>query len=246
MTNWKLLIIEGSSYLVNLESEILDIPNFGRFASKSISKQEEYVDFEFMGKKCTLVGHSLEDIHSNLKRGPQIISPKDIAWLIYKSGISTGDTVIEVGSGSAALTVSLAQAIAPNGKVITFEANSRHYNIAKNNICMSPWQSLIDLRSSKLTPDNQVIKSSAVFLDIPNPHELVSWAKQSLTCGSFFISYLPTVNQVEVLVSALKGWKEIEITEIIQRKWQSKMSALRPESTMIGHTGFIVSARRND
>ena len=37
-----------------------------------------------------LVDYILPDLQSNLKRGPQIISPKDIAWIVYKSGLSTG------------------------------------------------------------------------------------------------------------------------------------------------------------
>ena len=121
MSNWKLLIVNGKSHLVDLDSKIIDIPKFGRFPSKSISNQADNLSFDFLGSKCLLINYSLTDIHSNLHRGPQIISPKDIAWIIYKSGLSTGDSVVEAGSGSAALTVALAQVVAPDGKVFTFE-----------------------------------------------------------------------------------------------------------------------------
>ena len=60
------------------------------------------------------------------------------------------------------------------------------------------------------------------------------------------ICYIPTINQVQKLFEALEGWQEIEIVETIQRSWQSKQNALRPQSNMLGHTGFIVSARWND
>ena len=36
-----------------------------------------------------------------------------------------------------------------------------------------------------------------------------------------------------------------KVTEIIQRGWQSRSSALRPDNNGIGHTGFIVSSRWN-
>ena len=65
----------------------------------------------------------------------------------------------------------------------------------------------------------------------------------SLKIGGVLICYLPTVNQVQTLLETLGNWEEIEIIENIQRSWQSKVNALRPQSNMIGHTGFIVSAR---
>ena len=66
---------------------------------------------------------------------------------------------------------------------------------------------------------------------------------KSLKIGGVLICYLPTVNQVQTLLETLGNWEEIEIIENIQRSWQSKANALRPQSNMIGHTGFIVSAR---
>ena len=59
------------------------------------------------------------------------------------------------------------------------------------------------------------------------------------------ICYIPTVNQVQNLINALDGWKEVETIETIQRSWQSKSDALRPNSNTLGHTGFLVSARWN-
>jgi len=245
MSNWKLLIIDGESHLVNLDLKILDVPNFGRFPSQSLASKKDYTNFELLGKTCKLVDYSLSDMHSNLKRGPQIISPKDIAWLIYKSGLSDGDTVVEAGSGSAALTLALVQAVAPNGKVVTFESNLRHFQISRKNIEMSPWNNLIDIRNEDLQPNSKIIRSSVVIFDLPNPQDLFEWSKKSLKLGGILLCYLPTINQVENCLPVLKDWKEIEITEIIQRNWQPRLSALRPESTMLGHTGFIVSARWN-
>ena len=55
--------------------------------------------------------------------------------------------------------------------------------------------------------------------------------------------YVPTINQVEKLLSSLSKWSEIEISEMIQRTWQSKLDAIRPDTNILGHTGFIISAR---
>lgn len=243
MSSWILLVIEGSTHLVNLESKVIDVKGFGRFSGKLLQDRRLNEEFELFDKKVKLVNSNQSDLHHNLKRGPQIISSKDAAWIVYKSGISTGDTIIEAGSGSGALTLSLAQTIAPNGSVITFESNSKHFKIANKNIKMSPWADLIDIRNEELNESIKAIPASSVILDLPNPWNLVKWSLNSLKIGGLLICYLPTVNQVQTLIDSLSDWKDIEIIENIQRSWQSKASALRPQSNMIGHTGFIVSAR---
>ena len=48
MSNWKLLIVDGKSHLVDLDSKIIDIPKFGRFPSKSISNQADNLSFDFL------------------------------------------------------------------------------------------------------------------------------------------------------------------------------------------------------
>jgi len=239
------LIIGGSAHLVDLDSEVIEISGFGSFPGKAIKNQKIGTEFDLFGEKSLIVEYSMSDIQSNINRGPQIILPKDIAWMIHKSGLKPGDTVIEAGTGSAALTLSLAQAVAPNGKVITFEKNSKHSEIARKNLDMSSWKDLVQINKAELAETTEAIRADAIFLDLPNPEQLISWAEKSLKVGGFMMIYVPTSNQVEKSLNSLDDWKQIEIVEVIQREWQARTGALRPKSSMIGHTGFIVSARWN-
>lgn len=245
MSNWNLLIIGGSAHLVDLDSDVIEIDGFGSFPGNAIKNQKPGSEFDLLGEKCLIVEYSMSDVQSNLKRGPQIILPKDIAWMIHRSGLKSGDTVIEAGTGSGAFTLSLAQTVAPNGKVITFENNSKHFKIAERNLDMSAWKNLVEIRKAELSVKTAIIKADVIFLDLPDPDRIVPWAEKSLKIGGFMLSYIPTSNQVEKLLVSLDNWKQIEIVEVIQREWQARTGALRPKSSMIGHTGFITSARWN-
>ena len=245
MSNWNLLIIGGSAHLVDLDSDVIEIPRFGSFPGKVVKDQKTGEEFDLFGEKSLIVEYSMSDLQSNIKRGPQIILPKDIAWMIHKSGLKSGDTVIEAGTGSAALTLSLAQTVAPNGKVVTFENNPKHSLVAEKNLEMSPWKDLVKINKTELSKTTEEIRADSIFLDLPNPNQIVSWAKRSLKVGGYMLIYVPTSNQVEKLLNSLGDWKQVEIVEVIQREWQARIDALRPKSSMIGHTGFIVSARWN-
>ena len=157
MGGWTLLIIEGSAHLVDLSSKITEIKGFGSFPTELLRDYDLNTEFELFDKKAKIVNSVQSDLQSNLKRGPQIISPKDIAWIVYKSGISSGQTVIEAGSGSGALTLALIQAVAPNGRVVTFENNSKHLNTTERLLITIAYQN----RSSHCYK-NQKFKKSDV------------------------------------------------------------------------------------
>ena len=153
------------------------------------------------------------------------------------------DIVVEAGGGSGALTTALAQAAFPNGKIITFEKNKKHFEIVKKNLGLSPFSSQVELRNEELNDQTQTISCNSIILDLPDPQILINWAEKSLVLGGKILCYVPTINQVEKLLSSLSKWSEIEISEMIQRTWQSKLDAIRPDTNILGHTGFIISAR---
>ncbi len=243
MADWCLLIIDKKSHLINRSLETVEIKNFGTFPTAIIRDKVHSVEFDLFDKKCKLIPYSLTDIQSNLFRGPQIISPKDIAWLIYNSNLKSGDIVVEAGGGSGALTVALAQTVFPEGKVITFEKNKKHIEIIRKNLNMSPYSNLVTLNHSELKNNTETISCNCVILDLPNPHTIVDWAAKCLQLGGKLLCYVPTINQVEKLLTSLEEWSQIEVSESIHRTWQSRSKAIRPNTNLIGHTGFVVSAR---
>ena len=243
MADWCLLIIDNKSHLVDRSLEIVEIKNFGTFPTEILKDKDISVKFDLFGKKCKLIPYYLTDIQSNLFRGPQIISPKDIAWLIYSSNLKSGDIVVEAGGGSGALTVALAQTVFPEGKVFTFEKNKKHVKIIRKNLDISPYSNLVTLNYNELKNDTEIVSCNCIILDLPDPHSIVDWAAKSLELGGKLLCYVPTINQVEKLLISLETWNQIEVSESIHRTWQPRSKAIRPDTNLLGHTGFIVSAR---
>ena len=74
MSNFNLLIIGGSAHLVDLDLDVLEIKNFGRFPTKVLLNKELGKEFDLLDEKCILVDYVLSDLQLNLKRGPQKLS----------------------------------------------------------------------------------------------------------------------------------------------------------------------------
>ncbi len=61
------------------------------------------------------------------------------------------------------------------------------------------------------------------------------------------VAYVATTTQLARTVETLRAdgrWTEPQSQESVVRGWHVEGLAVRPEHRMIGHTGFLVSARR--
>jgi tRNA (adenine57-N1/adenine58-N1)-methyltransferase len=87
-----------------------------------------------------------------------------------------------------------------------------------------------------------------VLLDMPEPHNVVTAAGEALRPGGILLAYLPTINQTALLRQALAQadapFGMAETQEIIRRTWHVEARSVRPDHRMVGHTGFITTARR--
>ena len=87
-----------------------------------------------------------------------------------------------------------------------------------------------------------------VLLDMPEPHKVVHAAAAALRPGGILLAYLPTINQTALLRQALDEegapFGLAETQEIIRRTWHVEARSVRPDHRMVGHTGFLTTARR--
>lgn len=189
---------------------------------------------------------SLMDKLKGLKRRAQIILPKDSAQIIMNCSIESGHKVLEAGIGSASLTVALANAIAPNGKVISYEIREDFIEHALKNLQIMGMDKFVLIKNKDVTQGIDEKNLDAVVLDIPNPWDAVLHAWKSLKIGGYICTYSPLVSQMEKTVYEIKkhGFIEIKTFENIQREMIVSKHGTRPSFDMLAHTGYLTFARK--
>src|SRR5437879_1097333 len=86
------------------------------------------------GKLIHLVEPTIHDFIMKSERRTQIIYPKDLGFIVARTGMKNGSKVLEIGTGSGALTTFLASIAKPNGHIYTYEINPDFLEIAKRNL----------------------------------------------------------------------------------------------------------------
>ncbi len=201
------------------------------------------------GAAMLAVRPRLADFILKMKRGAQVVYPKDIGPILMWGDIAPGMTVLEAGTGSGALTLALTRAVGESGRVVSAELRADHATHARRTI--ERWFGEIppqlELRDGDVEAMVAEIKPDRVVLDIPEPSPVVEAAAESQPDGGILISYLPTVPQVQTLVDAgdrSGGFAEIEVKEFLLRDWNVSGRSVRPAHSMVGHTGFLVFMRK--
>lgn len=179
-----------------------------------------------------------------LKRGPQIITPKDASLILAYTAAQPGSKVVDAGTGSGFLAIFLATYVRP-GKVYTYENDERFVKLAKENIEASGLAKFIQLRNSDVTKGIKEKNVDLVTLDLKDAKKVVKRAYKSLKKGGWLAVYSPTV---EHLVGAIKEIKKAEFVEIktvenIVREWQVDQTT-RPKTIGLMHTGFLTFAKK--
>ena len=201
-----------------------------------------------MGRSALLLEPSVADLMYHLKRGSQIIYPKDAAYLVQRLGLRAGSRVVEAGTGSGSLTTALAWAVAPTGMVYTYEVRQEAFHLARNNLERVGLLPYVQMIQASIDDGFQQHDADALFLDVREPWRYLSQARGTLRPGGFFASLLPTTNQVSSLLEGLddEGFADIAVEELLLRRYKPVPDRLRPDDMMNGHTGYLIFARLVD
>lgn len=188
---------------------------------------------------------STADLIQHLKRRTQIVYPKDAAYITLRLNLFAGRRVIEGGTGSGGLTLALARAVLPDGQVYTYEDRPEHQALARRNLARLGLEEHVTWHARNIAEGFLERDVDALFLDVRTPWEYLAQAHAALKPGGFFGALVPTTNQVCQLLEALyaHGFVQVEVEELLQRRYKPLAARLRPEDRMIAHTGFLIFAR---
>jgi tRNA (adenine57-N1/adenine58-N1)-methyltransferase len=192
----------------------------------------------------------LADYTLGMGRGAAVIYPKDAAHIVAFADIFPGARVIEAGAGSGALSCWLLRAAGDGGLVASYERRPDFAEVARRNVEKffggphPAW---------RLTVGDLAVAGTAgetydrVVLDMLAPWELADAAARLLVPGGLVCCYVATTTQLSRTAEALRGqgcFDEPAAWESLVRGWHVDGLAVRPEHRMVGHTGFLVTARR--
>ncbi len=188
---------------------------------------------------------SLHDLLLNLRRSSQIMYPKEIGYVLLKLNVGNGKRVIEAGSGSGALTISLAHAVSPDGHVYSYEVREDMLNLARKNVEAHGLLPYVDFTLRDIALGFDQADVDACFLDVREPWEYLEQVQRAVKPGGFFGALVPTTNQVVDTLIALQrlGYGAVEVEELIMRPWKPVPGRLRPVDRIVAHTGFLIFAR---
>jgi tRNA (adenine57-N1/adenine58-N1)-methyltransferase len=190
----------------------------------------------------------LADYALSMPRGAAVIYPKDAAQIVGLADIFPGAHVVEAGAGSGALSCWLLRAIGDSGRLVSFERRPDFAAIAAANVTSyfggqhPSWQLVV----GELDPTGMT-EADRIVLDMLAPWEHAKSAAAMLIPGGLVCCYVATTTQLARTVTALReqgNFAEPAAWETMQRGWHVDGLAVRPEHRMVGHTGFLITARR--
>ena len=216
---------------------------YGVIAKKDLKKKPGSVVKSSMGKEFILLEADFIDDYKRIKRTSQIMTLKDIGYILAYTGINKNSWVVDAGTGCGANAIYLAHLCKA---VVSYDINKENIKVAKENV-------------KKLGLKNIKIKEKSIFsgidetgvdlvvLDLPTPWNAIKAVEKSLRIGGYLVCYNPQITQTANFVNAVmtnENFIHEKTIELVERSWKIDGNIVRPRSEGIGHTGFLSFVRR--
>lgn len=188
---------------------------------------------------------NINDFIDIMDRRCSILLKKDIGLVLAHTGLGADSRVVDAGTGAGAIALNFGNVVGSEGHVYTYEIREDFAEVAKKNID--------NFRIKNVTVKNQNIKDGIdennidlVFLDLPKPFEIFEEVWDSLNVGGWLAVYAPYIDQAKLAyrVANKLGFYDIEIIELLERGLEIRQQGVRPKTRMVGHSGYLVFARK--
>ena len=197
-------------------------------------------------KRIFLLPPNIYDYVMKSQRTTQIVYPKDYGYIAARTGLKNGSLVLEIGTGSAALSTFLASIVMPSGHVHTFDVNEDFMSIARKNLEKSGMNEYVT--QYKFDPEiiSRLHGIDLVIIDLGDPWNYLDIVHPVMKSGGSVVCICPTMNQLEMLSTHFFhcGFVDSEYVETFIRKIEAREGKTRPSMRMIGHTTYLGFARK--
>jgi tRNA (adenine57-N1/adenine58-N1)-methyltransferase len=180
------------------------------------------------------------------ERKTQIIYPKDLGFIVARTGLENGSKVLEIGTGSGALTTFMASIVKPSGHIYTFDINPDFMAVAKRNLQKAGVIEFVTPSQYDPHLGVGVRNVDVAIVDLGDPWTVILQVYESLKNSGSFVAICPTFNQLEKTAIELRkdSFVDVESVEIITRTLEAREGMTRPSSRMIAHTTYLIFGRK--
>jgi tRNA (adenine57-N1/adenine58-N1)-methyltransferase len=220
-----------------------------------IGREEGFTVASSAGGEYLVFRPLLSEFVVSMPRGAAVVYPKDAAQIVAMADIFPGADVVEAGVGSGALTCSLLRAVGTHGTVTSYERREEFAEVARRNVTQffgagegqghPAWRLTLGDLAEGLPASGA--RADRVILDMLAPWECLEAVGGALRPGGIVCAYVATTTQLSRFVESVRvhgGFTEPQAWESLVRDWHVEGLAVRPGHSMIGHTAFLVTARR--
>ena len=224
---------EFQSDLGIIKADILDNAEIG-------DEVKSHLDHTFK-----IMKPNINDFIDIMDRRCSILLKKDIGLVLAHTGLGAGSRVVDAGTGAGAIALNFGNVVGPEGRVFTYEIREDFAEVARKNIDNFGITN-IEVKNQNIKDGIDEDNIDLVFLDLPKPFEIFEDVLESLNVGGWLTVYAPYIDQAEISYRIAKklGFYDIEIIEILERGLEVRTQGVRPNTRMVGHSGYLVFARK--
>jgi tRNA (adenine57-N1/adenine58-N1)-methyltransferase len=184
------------------------------------------------------------DLFHHLERTGAPMLPRDVGLIVGETGVHAGDRVLDAGTGTGVLAATLGRI---GADVTTYERDADFADVARENMALAGVGDAVDVRTGDFTDDLDDLDAVDVLtLDTADAPAVVERAPDLLVPGGALAAYSPFVEDAREVVETSReaDLETVRCEETIQREMDFGDRGSRPSTKGVGHTGYLVFARR--
>jgi tRNA (adenine57-N1/adenine58-N1)-methyltransferase len=198
-----------------------------------------------LNKEFKVIKPNINDFIELMNRQCSILIQKDIGVVLTHAGIGAGDRIVDAGTGAGAIALHFGNIVGGTGMVYSYEIREDFAKIAKENIDLFGLTN-IQIKNKDIKEGIDEKEIDLIFLDLKKPYEIIEDVYKSLNLGGWIAIYSVYIDGIKISYKILKkaNFKDISIVETLNREYEVKTQGIRPKTRMIGHSGYLLFARK--